>query len=179
MDEIILVDKHDHQIGTCDKLKAHQEGLLHRAFSIFIFREHDHALKVLLQQRHEKKYHSAGLWSNTCCSHPRPGETILGAANRRIQEEFGFSLPLKVIGNFIYKASFDTGLMEHEYDHVLIGTYQNEIIKPNPHEIAAYHWANVSQLMQMLKEHPQYYTAWLEQALMLALTHTKDGLFNV
>lgn len=166
---VILVDEADQQVGTAEKLSAHEQGLLHRAFSVFIFRLIDNEYEVLLQQRAASKYHSANLWTNTCCSHPLPGETVLGAAHRRLQEEFGFTVSLQVAGNFIYKAELDQGLTEFEYDHVLIGHYHDEIIEPNPEEISNYQWVNIKDVLQAIKETPEEYTAWLSEALGIAL----------
>lgn len=166
---VILVDEADQQIGSAEKLSAHEQGLLHRAFSIFVFRLVDKEHEVLLQQRAASKYHSANLWTNTCCSHPLPGETVLGAAHRRLQEEFGFTVPLQTAGNFIYKAQLDQGLTEYEYDHVLIGLYSNETIAPNPEEISNYQWVNIKNLRQAIKDSPAEYTAWLPEALGIAL----------
>ena len=166
---VILVDDQDHQTGTSEKLAAHEQGLLHRAFSAFVFRQQDGELQLLLQQRAADKYHSGGLWTNTCCSHPKPGETVLGAAHRRMQEEFGFDVMLHPAGSFIYKTLFEQGLSEHEYDHVLIGNYQGEDIKPNPEEISNYQWVSVYSLVKSMKKQPENYTAWLKEALNIAL----------
>lgn len=172
MQNVILVDNHDQQIGTCEKLAAHQQGLLHRAFSVFVFRETtDQSLEVLLQQRAATKYHSAGLWSNTCCSHPVPGETVLAAAYRRLQEEFGFQVPLTLVGDFIYKSILENKLIEHEYDHVLIGKYDDQVIQPNPEEISNYQWVRVNELIEIINAQPSHYTTWLKEAFVLALEH--------
>jgi isopentenyl-diphosphate delta-isomerase len=139
---VILVDEQDNDIGVMEKLLAHQEGLLHRAFSIFIFNEKG---ELLLQQRALSKYHSAGLWTNTCCSHPRPNETIKDAANRRLFEEMGMSCDLKIISNFIYKTPFENGLTEHELDYVLTGiTNQNPHI--NKDEVENYKWMPIEDI---------------------------------
>ena len=119
MEEVILVDEHDREIGSGEKLQIHQEGKLHRAFSVLVF---NWKQELLLQKRKETKYHSGGLWTNTCCSHPRPGELTLEAAQRRLHEEMGLTCPLREVGNFIYRAEFENGLIEHEYDHVLAGS---------------------------------------------------------
>lgn len=172
MNNVILVDTDDHQIGVCEKLAAHQQGLLHRAFSIFVFREADDGqLEVLLQQRAADKYHSAGLWSNACCSHPKPGETVLTAARRRLQEEFGFCTPLKQVGSFIYNATLDHGMTEYEYDHVLVGMFDDETIQPNPEEISNYQWVNIKKLIASVNKQPKLYTAWLKEAFTLTLEH--------
>lgn len=166
---VILVDEKDNEIGIEEKLAAHQKNLLHRAFSIFVFRHHGQ-LELLLQQRAFEKYHSPGLWTNTCCSHPRPQEAIVAAGERRLEEEFGFSLPLKNIGWFHYNAHFPNGLSENEIDHVLVGMLpENVTIKPNPKEIHAYRWITIEGLQKELREHPEQFTPWLEGALELAV----------
>jgi len=158
---VILVDEQDNDIGVMEKLQAHQEGLLHRAFSIFIFNDKN---ELLLQQRAITKYHSAGLWTNTCCSHPRPNETIKDAANRRLFEEMGMSCDLKIKTNFIYKTPFENGLTEHELDYVLIGnTNQNPII--NKEEVASYKWLSVSDIKKDIVSNPNHYTSWFKIAL--------------
>lgn len=155
-DQVILVDKNDNQIGRCGKLKAHQLGLLHRAISVFIFSPKG---DWLLQQRAEGKYHSGGLWSNSCCSHPRPAEPAAAAAHRRLREEMGFDCDLKEAYSFIYRTVFDNGLIEHEYDHVFIGT---STAKPHPDsaEVANWQWIAPEALAQDLRRHPQHYTYW-------------------
>ena len=173
MSHVILVDHHDQPIGRCDKLLAHQQGLLHRAFSIFVFRRRVGILELLLQQRAATKYHSAGLWSNTCCSHPQAGETTIAAAQRRLEEEFGFTLPLNMIGHFIYHVELNDGLTEYEFDHVLIGMYDNETIQPDPTEIQAYQWVNAQELISLIDRNPGQYSAWLREAAMIA-THSLE-----
>ncbi len=133
---VVLVDENDKPVGTEEKLKAHQDGKLHRAFSVFIFNSQK---QLLLQRRALSKYHSAGLWTNTCCSHPRPEESVLASAHRRLQEEMGFDCELKEIFNFKYKADFDNGLVEHEFDHVIIGYHDQNPIS-NPNEVDSYKW---------------------------------------
>jgi isopentenyl-diphosphate delta-isomerase len=158
---VILVDEQDNDIGVMEKLLAHQEGLLHRAFSIFIFNEKG---ELLLQQRALSKYHSAGLWTNTCCSHPRPNETIKDAANRRLFEEMGLSCDLKIITNFIYKTPFENGLTEHELDYVLTGiTNQNPHI--NKDEVENYKWMPIEDIKKDIISHPDLYTSWFKIAL--------------
>lgn len=158
---VILVDEQDNDIGVMEKLLAHQEGLLHRAFSIFIFNEKG---ELLLQQRALSKYHSAGLWTNTCCSHPRPNETIKDAANRRLFEEMGMSCDLKIITNFIYKTPFENGLTEHELDYVLTGiTNQNPHI--NKDEVENYKWMPIEDIKKDIISHPDLYTSWFKIAL--------------
>ncbi len=158
---VILVDEQDNDIGVMEKLLAHQEGLLHRAFSIFIFNEKG---ELLLQQRALSKYHSAGLWTNTCCSHPRPNETIKDAANRRLFEEMGMSCDLKIISNFIYKTPFENGLTEHELDYVLTGiTNQNPQI--NKDEVENYKWMLIEDIKKVIISYPDLYTSWFKIAL--------------
>jgi isopentenyl-diphosphate delta-isomerase type 1 len=165
-EQVILVDEQDKEIGTAEKLQAHLAGLRHRAFSIFIFRERP-KFELLLQQRADNKYHSPGLWTNTCCSHPRPGEDILAAANRRLQEEMGLSVPLQSLGWFHYIAHFDNGLTENEVDHVFIGTTDIQQIALNPQEAQAYRWVDLADLTQEMDQHPERFTPWLKLALDL------------
>ena len=158
---VILVDEQDNDIGVMEKIKAHQEGLLHRAFSVFIFNHKD---ELLLQQRSLSKYHSAGLWTNTCCSHPRPNETVKDAANRRLFEEMGMSCDLRIKTNFIYKTSFENGLIEHELDYVLIGsTNQNPHI--NKEEVENYKWMSIADIKKDIISNPNQYTSWFKIAL--------------
>ena len=154
--EVILVDKKDRQTGTMGKMEAHRTGMLHRAFSIFIFDEEG---KMLLQQRALSKYHSGGLWTNACCSHPSPGEATQDAALRRLKEEMGFETDLSPMFHFTYEAKFDNGLIEHEFDHVLFGKYNGKII-PNNEEVMNYKYKSVDEIRQELVEHPEKYTAW-------------------
>lgn len=161
IDYVILVDEQDNDIGVMEKIKAHQEGLLHRAFSVFIFNHKD---ELLLQQRSLSKYHSAGLWTNTCCSHPRPNETIKDAANRRLYEEMGMSCDLKIKTNFIYKTPFENGLTEHEFDYVLVGnTNQNPHI--NKEEVENYKWMSIADIKKDIISNPNQYTSWFKIAL--------------
>lgn len=153
---VILVDENDNPIGKMEKIEAHEKGLLHRAFSVFIFNEKD---ELLLQQRALNKYHTPGLWTNTCCSHQKEGETHIEAGKRRLHEEMGFSVPLKEIMSFTYKAPFANGLTEHEYDHVLIGHY-NDNPKPNPDEVADYKWRSLDYIKSDIAKYPEQYTAW-------------------
>ena len=155
---VILVDKNDNQLGLIEKIEAHEKAVLHRAFSVFILND-DHEL--LIQKRALNKYHSPGLWTNTCCSHPRDGETIKKAGIRRLSEEMGFETDLKVLLSFIYKAEFDNGLFEHEYDYVLVGYYnQNPIINEN--EVCDWKWINLDFLKEDIKINPSNYTVWFK-----------------
>ena len=157
--KIILVDKNDKEIGTEFKIKAHKEGKLHRAFSIFIFNSQKN---FLLQKRSSKKYHSGGLWTNTCCSHPSPGETILSAAHRRLKEEMGFDCDLTKIFSFIYRTKLDKGLIEHELDHVLSGNFNG---KPNINieEAEDFKWISIEFLARDIKQNPNSYSFWLKK----------------
>lgn len=168
-EQVILVDSNDKEIGREDKLIAHQKGLLHRAFSVFIFNTIQNERYLLLQQRQHDKYHSANLWTNTCCSHPRPGETIIEAGERRLQEEMGLCISLQEAGNFVYTANFDNGLVEHEFDHVLVGHYHNETVKINKNEVANYKWETVTRIREEYKCFPEKFTPWFYQALEIAL----------
>jgi isopentenyl-diphosphate delta-isomerase len=158
--DVILVDEQDVQTGTMGKMEVHQKALLHRAFSIFIFNEKG---EMLLQQRADRKYHSGGLWTNACCSHPKPGEETLAAAETRLQEEMGFHVPLKKAFDFVYKAPFDNGLTEHEFDHVFTGTYDGEI-NPNAEEVSDYCFKSTEEIANSIESHPQKYTEWFKIA---------------
>lgn len=167
MDElIILVDEQDNEIGFIEKMKAHETEQLHRAFSIFIFNSKG---EMLLQQRADSKYHSGGLWTNACCSHPRKGESLEQATHRRLSEELGFDCPLKPAFTFIYKAELDKGLTEHELDHVFIGTYDGAI-QPNPDEVKSVKWMLPDELQRDLKTNPNNYTVWFKIAFERVLT---------
>lgn len=154
----MLVDASGKGIGTMDKMAAHLAGRLHRAFSVFIFNSKG---QLLLQQRALDKYHSGGEWTNTCCSHPRLGEPVLDAANRRLQEEMGMRSELTELFQFTYEHPFDNGLTEHEYDHVFIGM-SDEAPIPNPAEVAATRYVDVEELTNDMATHPDNYTAWLK-----------------
>lgn len=161
-EEVILVDALDTPIDTMEKMKAHELGLLHRAFSVFIFNSNG---QMLLQQRALDKYHSAGLWTNTCCSHPRPNEETLAAAKRRLKEEMGLSLDLVYKTSFIYRAEFENSLTEHEFDHIYTGTTDlNPII--NPEEVAAFQWLYPSEIKKLIEINGEQYTAWFKIAMV-------------
>ncbi|MFV0247407.1 MAG: isopentenyl-diphosphate Delta-isomerase [Tenacibaculum sp.] len=157
-EQVILVDKQDRQIGVMEKIEAHKRALLHRAFSVFVFNTKG---QLLLQQRAEHKYHSPLLWTNTCCSHQREGESNIEAGKRRLQEEMGFTCQLKEAFSFIYKANFDNGLTEHELDYVLIGNFDGKP-KLNPNEVKAYKWMTLKQIKDELKNKPKLYTEWFK-----------------
>ncbi len=154
--QVILVNENDEQTGTSGKIEAHEKALLHRAFSIFIFNSKG---EMLLQQRAIKKYHSGGLWSNACCSHPQPGEETLEAAQRRLQEEAGFSTALEKIFGFIYKVDFENGLTEYELDHVFVGKYDGQT-SFNKNEAMDYCYKRMGDISHSLQTHPKKYTAW-------------------
>lgn len=158
-DKIILVDEKDREIGTEFKMKAHREGKLHRAFSIFVF---DSQKNLLLQKRASTKYHSGGLWSNTCCSHPRAGETLDEAAHRRLKEEMGFDCDLQKISSFIYKVNLGGGLTEHEFDYVLVGSFDGDP-KINTQEVEDFKWVSLEFLSRDIKNNPDKYTYWLKE----------------
>jgi len=156
LQEVILVNELDEPIGVMEKMAAHQQDLLHRDFSVFIF---NHKGQMLLQQRALSKYHSPGLWTNACCSHPNPGESTESAALRRLQEELGFITPVKKAFHFTYKAPFDNGLTEFEFDHVFIGSHEGNI-EANPEEVAAFKFVDVAAIEEDINNNPASYTAW-------------------
>ncbi len=157
-EQVILVDKNDHKIGLMPKMEAHEKAMLHRAFSVFIFNDEG---KLMLQQRAAEKYHSPLLWTNTCCSHQRDGETSLEAGKRRLQEEMGFVCDLKEVFSFIYKAPFENGLTEHELDHVMVG-YFNENPKINKEEVASFKWMTLQEIKTDMQSKPENYTVWFQ-----------------
>mmetsp|Transcript_25887 Transcript_25887/g.85191 ORF Transcript_25887/g.85191 Transcript_25887/m.85191 type:complete len:175 (+) Transcript_25887:73-597(+) len=157
-ENVILVNENDEQIGLMEKIEAHEKALLHRAFSVFILNDKG---ELMLQQRALHKYHSPGLWTNTCCSHQREGESNINAGKRRLQEEMGFVTELAEAVSFIYKAPFDNGLTEHEYDHVMVGTYNDEP-KINPDEVASWKWMDVQAVKDDIAANPDEYTAWFK-----------------
>ncbi|SDR99992.1 isopentenyl-diphosphate delta-isomerase [Formosa sp. Hel1_31_208] len=157
-EHVILVNESDEQIGTMPKLEAHEKAVLHRAFSVFIFNDNN---ELMLQQRAKHKYHSPLLWTNTCCSHQRVGETNIEAGKRRLQEEMGFVVDLKETISFIYKAPFDNGLTEHEFDHVMIGHYNDEPTI-NPEEVEAWKWMPLEAVKVDIELHPEHYTEWFK-----------------
>ncbi|MEO8590693.1 MAG: isopentenyl-diphosphate Delta-isomerase [Flavobacteriales bacterium] len=156
-EQVVLVNEQDEVLGTMGKLEAHEKGVLHRAFSVFIF---DQAGRLLLQRRASDKYHSAGLWTNTCCSHPRPGEELGTAGQRRLQEEMGIDCPLTARFHFIYRASFENGLHEFELDHVLFGQHDGPP-DPDPREVQEWRYVDLDELSGELNRTPERFTAWL------------------
>jgi len=169
-DKVILVDENDNEIGVEENIKAHELGKLHRAFSIFIFNTEG---KLLLQRRALSKYHSAGLWTNTCCSHPKTGETTESAAHRRIVEEMGFDCDLDEVFSFIYKARFDNGFVEHEFDHVFIGECEVDP-SPNPQEVDEWKWVDMNWIKDDMKKTPQDYTEWFKMCFDNVLDQIKN-----
>lgn len=168
-DQVILVDEHDNPIGAAGKLAAHRSGSLHRAFSIFVF---DRSGRLLLQRRAASKYHSGGLWSNTCCSHSRPGERTAAAARRRLREEMGIECALTEVFSFVYRAELGNGLIEHEYDHVFFGRHAGEPVL-DPEEADAARWVHMDELVADVRDRPHAYTSWL--ALCLEQVRTRSA----
>lgn len=160
MEQVILVDDSDNQIGVMEKMEAHEKALLHRAFSVFLFNAKG---EMLLQRRALSKYHSAGLWTNACCSHPRPGESTIDAAIRRTKEELGIQPHINHTFSFLYKAAFDNGLTEYEYDHVFIGNWEDDV-ELNPDEVAEIRYLSIDAIRKELKETPENYTEWFKIA---------------
>jgi isopentenyl-diphosphate delta-isomerase len=157
-EQVILVNEKDEQIGLMAKMEAHEKAVLHRAFSVFIFNSKN---ELMLQQRAAHKYHSPLLWTNTCCSHQRDGESNIQAGTRRLQEEMGFECDLKETTSFIYKAPFDNGLTEHELDHIMVGYYENPPVI-NPGEVEAWKWMPLEAVKSDIKLQPSLYTAWFK-----------------
>jgi len=157
-EKVILVNEKDEPIGLMPKMEAHEKGLLHRAFSVFVFNDKN---ELMLQQRAISKYHSPGLWTNTCCSHQREGESNIQAGKRRLQEEMGFTTDLKDTMAFIYNAPFDNGLTEHEFDHILVGNF-NDFPDLNPQEVSAWKWMKLEEVQKDMKNHPERYTEWFK-----------------
>ncbi|MDT0676740.1 isopentenyl-diphosphate Delta-isomerase [Autumnicola musiva] len=169
MEKVILVNESDEQIGLMEKIEAHEKALLHRAFSVFVFNDKN---ELMIQQRALGKYHSPGLWTNTCCSHQREGESNITAGKRRLHEEMGFSTELKDTISFIYKAPFDNGLTEHEYDHILVGQFDGEP-DLNPDEVADWKWISLEDVEKDMKENPDIYTEWFKIIFDKYYTHIK------
>lgn len=157
---IVLVDERDNQIGEGEKMDVHRKGLLHRAFSVFVFNSKK---EMLLQRRALSKYHSGGLWTNTCCSHPRVGESNLDGAKRRLKEEMGFECDLTEVDSFVYKTEFE-GLFEHEFDHIFFGKYEGNI-EANREEVEEWKWISPNDLSEDVKNNPDKYTSWFKIAL--------------
>ena len=172
---VILVDEGDRPIGTAEKMTAHIHGWLHRAFSIFIVNPQG---ELLLQRRAWTKYHSGGLWTNTCCSHPRPDEPLLVAGQRRLMEEMGIACHLQELFCFTYRAELECGLIEHEFDHVLIGECHCQP-QPNPAEVADWRWMGMADLEKELSAHPERYTYWLRSCFDQFQKHYRYNAYTV
>ena len=168
MERVVLVDENDNDLGTMEKMEAHEKGLLHRAFSVFIFNKKG---EMLLQQRSLRKYHSGGLWTNACCIHPRKDEKPINAASRRLKEEMGFETPLVKAFDFTYKATFLNGLSEYEFDHVFVGYYDGKI-EPNFSEVEAFTYRSLERLEMGISEYPEFFTEWF----LIAYPKLKDWL---
>lgn len=176
-EKVILVNEKDEQIGLMPKMEAHEKALLHRAFSVFVFNEKN---ELMLQQRALSKYHSPGLWTNTCCSHQREGESNLDAGKRRLMEEMGFVTPLTEKMSFIYKAPFDNGLTEHELDHIMVG-YFNAEPNINNAEVEAWKWMSLEAVKTDIKKQPDLYTAWFKIIFdkFYQFINITDDTFNI
>ncbi len=157
-EKVVLVDKSDNELGLMEKMEAHEKGLLHRAFSVFILNSQG---ELMMQQRAISKYHSGGLWTNTCCSHPRINESYEQAAHRRMMEEMGFDCELEKLFHFIYKAELDSGLTEHELDHVFVGYYDGEP-SINREEVESWKWMSTQEVSNQIEEYPERYTEWFK-----------------
>jgi isopentenyl-diphosphate delta-isomerase len=168
MEYVILVDENDNETGTMEKMEAHEKGVLHRAFSILLFNSKG---EILLQKRSDKKYHSGGLWTNSCCSHPLPGESISHAAHRKLKQEMGIDLQPELAFKFIYNAELDHQLIENEYDHVLIGQFDGEP-NINPEEVDDWKFINIASVRKEVQENPELFTYWFK----LILAHPE---FNI
>lgn len=167
---LILVDENDVQTGLAEKMEVHEKGLLHRAFSVFVFNDKH---ELLLQKRAQGKYHSPGLWTNTCCSHPREGESVLEAGKRRLQEEMGMACELEMVFSFIYRAEFDNGLIEHEFDHVLVG-FSNTEPQPDKEEVDSFTYLNINAINDWLDREPEAFTAWFRICWPTVVEKLKD-----
>jgi isopentenyl-diphosphate Delta-isomerase len=166
-EQVVLVDESDHETGVAGKMAAHREGRLHRAISVFVF---DGAGALLLQRRADGKYHTPGLWTNTCCSHPRPGEPVEAAAHRRLREEMGFDCALERAFSFIYRAEFGNGLVEHELDHVFVGTWDGRPT-PDPREVGAWRRILPEALARERAANPDAFTPWFHIAYPKLVAH--------
>ncbi|OFY51773.1 MAG: isopentenyl-diphosphate delta-isomerase [Bacteroidetes bacterium GWF2_41_31] len=172
---VVLVNQEDRPLGTLEKMEAHERGVLHRAFSVFVFNKSG---ELMLQKRAEDKYHSPGLWTNTVCSHPRLNEAVIQAAHRRLLEEMGFDCELKKIFSFLYKADVGDGLTEHEFDHVFFGT-SDDLPNPNPEEVGEWKYMPLEEVIADVSKHPEEYTVWFKIALKQVAKHveSQDAMF--
>jgi len=171
MERVILVNERDEELGAAEKLAVHRDGRLHRAISVFVTNSHG---EWLLQRRHRDKYHSGGLWSNTCCSHPRPGEDTRMAARRRLAEEMGVICPLTKAFSFVYRHEFKNGLIEYEYDHVYVGRFDGDPA-PDPEEVDMWKWIELPRLWQDLGDQPARYTYWFRACAPLVAEYHGDA----
>jgi isopentenyl-diphosphate delta-isomerase len=171
VENVILVDEQDNDLGLMEKMEAHRKGLLHRAFSVFVINSKE---ELMLQQRALNKYHSGGLWTNTCCSHPRHGELTEAAAHRRLMEEMGFDCPIKKLFHFTYEAKLDKGLTEKEFDHLFLGFY-DDVPHINPDEVADWKWVDVHKLDKDIQTNPDKYTEWFKIIYARFYQSVKDG----
>lgn len=171
MEYVVLVDEHDNEVGTMEKLLAHQQGLLHRAISVFIFNTNR---QLLLQRRALGKYHSAGLWTNTCCSHPKPGEDAGDASSRRLFEEMGIVADIQTEFTFLYRTTFENGLIEHELDHVFSGT-SNDIPQPDPDEVMEWKYLSMEAIIKEIETHPEQFSYWFK---LIVKEHRFKTMFN-
>ena len=171
MEHVILVDEEDRQIGSMEKLEAHRKGLLHRAFSILLFNVKG---DVLLQKRAHHKYHSAGLWTNACCSHPLPGESMQDATRRKLSQEMGMNVLTEFAFKFVYKIKLENDLIEHEYDHVFIGRFEGDPVI-NRNEVEAWRVVTLDQLRLEMSEHPEQFTHWFK----LIMNHPEINAITV
>lgn len=167
MEKVLLVDEHDNVLGTMDKMEAHRQGVLHRAFSILLFNSKG---EMLIQKRARDKYHSGGLWTNTCCSHPQPDESMAEATRRRLKHEMGIDIPTHFAYKFIYRVPLDKDLTEHEYDHVFTGTFDGVPVV-NPEEVEDWKFVNVQALKKDVEANPAHYTHWFRLILNHAVLH--------
>lgn len=171
MEYVVLVDEHDNQVGTMEKLLAHQQGLLHRAISVFIFND---SRQLLLQRRALGKYHSGGLWTNTCCSHPKPGEDVGDAASRRLFEEMGIVADIQSEFTFLYRTTFENGLTEHELDHVFSGT-TNDVPQPDTDEVMDWKYLSMDAIIKEIEEHPEQFSYWFK---LIVKEHRFKAMFS-
>ncbi len=160
-ERLILVDEHDNNVGVGTKMQVHLQGALHRAFSVFVF---DNRGRLMLQQRASSKYHSGGLWTNSCCGHPRPGESNHAASTRRLFEEMGFTCELKEVDQILYRVDVSNGLVENEYNHTFIGTF-NSVPALNPEEAEGWEWVSVADVFSAIRQNPLHFTAWFKVIL--------------
>ena len=174
IEEVVLVDELDNEMGVMEKMEAHKKGLLHRAFSIFIFNNKN---ELLLQKRAFEKYHSGGLWTNTCCSHPKPGEKLSNAIHRRLNEEMGLTCELNFAFTFLYKAEFSNGLTEHELDHVFIGQ-TDDLPKASITEVAEWKYMKCEEIQEDIKKNPNQYTEWFKICFKRFLSHVAYPYLN-